>query len=812
MRLESLRVQNFGPFSDFSVDLTTLPEEAKLVAVVGPNGAGKSTLLELFTGGALFRECPTRGSLTSLATSRAAVLEATVVNGSRWTIRHTVDGTSGKGESVVLDEQGRPATSDAKVRSFDAFAASHFPPPAVLYASSVSPQGSGGFLELRAGDRKAVLLRVLGVERLEELAKAARERARAAGVELSTLQARIVDEERRGGNVEEAERAVARAKASAAERAVELRRAEEELAVARELAKDSALARKVYEDAKASRTALQRSVEAKVGEVATLERKVANNRAVLAEAEAIREAVNRQVMLGAQLDEVRQEEAKYGGELRSLRGETAAKNDLRRRLEAAISGEEARANRLREMLQQAPVIQDAAAALPAQRASVEAARECAAEAERRLHELQGKRLAGADERIGRLRTGLVHVRDADQELQSFDAVQSIAFDTLEVDYQSERDATELPFLVEGAEREVLAERDALRKAEAELKRLERLAAPADGMEQNRRFLAEAEENAARAHAEYADTEKAHAELVEQTRQVSARFDGLSITAAKLTRLLEDVRPIAAKAEPLAFATARLEELEPQLAKLRADLQDEQERLASTPEPQPPEQAPDLWRLDDQVSLARDDVQAAARAVGAAEGALEQARASQAALGGLREQLATSQAELADWTRLADDLGRDGLQAAMIDAAGPELAALTNDLLRRTVGSRWTVTFDTQRASADGKKLVEGLDVRVIDTERGRDAQAESLSGGEKVIVGEAVSLALSMLACRRAGIERPTLVRDESGAALDPVNSRHYVAMLRRAADLVGADRVLVVSHSPEVQELCDERIEVGRG
>lgn len=28
----------------------------------------------------------------------------------------------------------------------------------------------------------------------------------------------------------------------------------------------------------------------------------------------------------------------------------------------------------------------------------------------------------------------------------------------------------------------------------------------------------------------------------------------------------------------------------------------------------------------------------------------------------------------------------------------------------------------------------------------------------------------------------------------------------------VTPDRVLVVSHSPEVQELCDERIEVGRG
>ncbi len=32
------------------------------------------------------------------------------------------------------------------------------------------------------------------------------------------------------------------------------------------------------------------------------------------------------------------------------------------------------------------------------------------------------------------------------------------------------------------------------------------------------------------------------------------------------------------------------------------------------------------------------------------------------------------------------------------------------------------------------------------------------------------------------------------------------------AFDPVTSDRVQVVSHSQEVQELCDERIEVGRG
>ena len=36
-----------------------------------------------------------------------------------------------------------------------------------------------------------------------------------------------------------------------------------------------------------------------------------------------------------------------------------------------------------------------------------------------------------------------------------------------------------------------------------------------------------------------------------------------------------------------------------------------------------------------------------------------------------------------------------------------------------------------------------------------------------------------------------------------------YIAMLRRAAEMIGADRVLLVSHAEEVQELCDARIEV---
>jgi exonuclease SbcC len=125
-----------------------------------------------------------------------------------------------------------------------------------------------------------------------------------------------------------------------------------------------------------------------------------------------------------------------------------------------------------------------------------------------------------------------------------------------------------------------------------------------------------------------------------------------------------------------------------------------------------------------------------------------------------------------------------------------------------------VRVESQRPSADGKRMLEGCEVTVLDTAPphggpGREAPGETFSGGERVIISEALSLALSMLACRRAGLEGITLIRDESGAALDPSNARVYMAMLRRAADIVRADKVVFVSHSPEVVEMADAVIEI---
>lgn len=102
-------------------------------------------------------------------------------------------------------------------------------------------------------------------------------------------------------------------------------------------------------------------------------------------------------------------------------------------------------------------------------------------------------------------------------------------------------------------------------------------------------------------------------------------------------------------------------------------------------------------------------------------------------------------------------------------------------------------------------------MRVIDSLKGRDDLVESLSGGEGAIVGEAVALALTILGVECSGQDEVTLVRDETGAALDPANTEAYARMLRRATKQVGARHCIYVSHSSELQAAADARIVIDK-
>lgn len=807
MKFEGLRIRNLGPFGDAELNLEEV--DGRVVAVAGANGAGKSTLLELFAAG-LFRSTPTRGKLAELATGRDSFVEVRAVNGSSYTLRHMVDAVSGKGESLVLDASGSPVLSSGKVREFDSWAASHLPAQEVFFSSVFAAQGSGGFLDMKPGDRKAVLLRTLGIEHLERVAEKAREHERALKHRLDVVTARLNDEKARGLDVAEAEQALAEAKTKAAGVESLLEKAKAELAQAEQDARAVQKAQEASQAHAAAKTELEGRRSNILQRIADLERRIANNRRVLDDARTIRSAVEDVEYLRAKLEALRAKHGDTAKDAQSFDKEAVSWWGRSKDAEQRAASASARIESAKRRLAGRESVERAVAELESLRDAVGKAAQEHLEASEAYDSLSDKTVVGLDERIVGLRSGLSKI--AYEPVGDVSIAQHISRSTIESDDDAAKLAAELPTLKSEGYRRMDAARRVLDSARARLDSAERIAARAPDLDLAQQDLASAqsEHDAAKSEAEAHGrrSSEARAKSDEAAKKAFSLRESINASEARLA----EVEPVAARAKHLDTAEARIDELAPQLDDARRELASinaDVARLGEAPiVPPHPDVEGAQFRVRMNERMSRD----ANAAPPVREHALQQARESAARVAELESERSSVEAELADYAKLATDLGRNGLQAFEVDAVGVELTALVNELLLECVGPRWTVSIETQRNSADGKKTIEGCDVRVIDTERGRDASAESLSGGEKVLVSEAISLALSMLACRRAGIEGVTLVRDETGAALDPSNARGYVAMLRKAADIIGASKVLFVSHSQDVQELADARVLVVDG
>lgn len=798
LRLEGFRIRGFGPFDrEFAVDLTALAPTDRLIAICGENGAGKTTALELALPGAIFRQTPTRGSLVDLATARDAFLEARVVNGASWTIRHLVDKVSGKSEALVLDAEGAPVLPDSKVRSFDAWAAQHMPAPEVFFASVFAPQGAGGFAGAKPSERKEILLGILGPEtqRLEQHAAHAREQLKTAKAALAMLEARIADERTRGGDGDALTAELVQRRGAVTALTAQLERFRADLAAAEQEARNC-------EAAKTAAAAWEKQLNANTEQqgrareaLRGLEEKIRNNQAVLTNAAAIRAAVTRLPQLRALLEQKRAEAA-------VLHAAIQRHGDAQLAESRAESAAAARAASAEKRLEGAAEAEKAAASLPELRAALEKAEADFRSEEYLLEKLRAKRVTGGDGRIEALRGTLEAIA-----FEPVDDVPGFARERLVADDELIELAQTLPGELTALEGEVALQRRLQLAAEQAVRNAEVKAAAGAGMAGARADL-----NAAESEARAAG-ERRMAEGAAKERALFA-LDPLNDEIDTLEAERGQLETVAALAPRLDKAEARLAELTPQAEAAKAEIAGIDVALADMgPMPAWPGE-PDLSGARQHAEGAEGALTAAHRAVAQTEQQLEQAVLSRHRLIEIDHDRTGAEAELADWTRLAADLGRDGLQAMVIDGAIPEVNDMTNDLLHAAFGPRFSVDVRTQSADAKGKRLLETLDIWVIDTgteqHKGREGLIETFSGGEKTILAEALSLALTQLACRLSGAERPTLIRDESAGQLSEGNAPIWMAMLRRAADIINVDRILFVNHDRQTWDLADARIQVG--
>lgn len=189
-----------------------------------------------------------------------------------------------------------------------------------------------------------------------------------------------------------------------------------------------------------------------------------------------------------------------------------------------------------------------------------------------------------------------------------------------------------------------------------------------------------------------------------------------------------------------------------------------------------------------------------------EGARQRARA-------LESELHTARAERGEYDYIANAFGPDEIQLCEIQAAGPGVSAIVNDLLEGCFDNKFEVRFRTQRPRADGKGMVDDFDIEVRNKTLDRVCLVDELSGGQFVLVNEAVNLGIAIYNMRQAeGVQHETLFRDETVGALDAKNAKEYVRMLRRAMDIGGFHQVIFICHSPQVWELADRILQIRDG
>lgn len=791
MRFEKCRFVNMGPFRDWTLDLTQFSSDQKLIALVGLNGYGKSFASETAMIGAFFGAMPTQGKLVNRARAADSMVESTIAHaGRRWTVRHAIDGVKGGHYAVITDaDTGKEHQKKAGAAQLREWAETYLPQRSVIEASLFRFQSSEGFVQMKPGPRMAVLLRVIGVEREERKAELARAKARAEKTKLDDLLRRIGDIRGEDPGVEVAETSLAAAQAAvvAADEAVSL--AKTALASAQQEAAAFAVRQAQREAADQLRATLTEQLSGARTRLASASTALDESRAIQADAEAIRTAAASLEGANAELTRL---ELELVAADKQIASELGPWRDGAERLKAARQRYASAQARLKDE----PAIRAAEASLPELKTKAEAEREAVAALQAEWEALLAAPAAGIVERHGAALTALKEIagRQVDEPFERAQAA-------VEADAKAAAAADEGPKLRSELKARLEVEKAHLAAAERALSEAEKLAARAADLEPARTDLAAAQ-------TEGVSIRDGHAvAVVAALLRTIGRLETATAASEKVAALVP-MRALAGRLLALESSDRRIAELSPLVERETAEVARIEAQVAAV-ETVEVGSKPDVPALESALAAAEETAKLARTEVTRTEHALARSREIEGKVAGLEADRADTEAELADWTRLSIDYGRTGIQADEVDAAGPELTSYINGCLRSCVGTRWTAYVQTQYLDSEGKDFIDGLRIMVIDSLLGEEKEVAEHSGGERTALAEAISSGLTMLGCKRSGFDRPTLVRDESSNYLDEETAPLWIKMMRHVMEFTNADRLLFVSHNPEVRRLADAFIQI---
>ena len=163
---------------------------------------------------------------------------------------------------------------------------------------------------------------------------------------------------------------------------------------------------------------------------------------------------------------------------------------------------------------------------------------------------------------------------------------------------------------------------------------------------------------------------------------------------------------------------------------------------------------------------------------------------------LEKEALSLEKEIGEYQEIARALGKDGIQALLIEEAIPEIEQEANDLLSRLTNNQTQIFIESLRDLKKGGHK-ETLDIKIADSFGLRPY--EMFSGGEAFRIDFALRIAISKLLARRAGTTLQTLIIDEGFGSQDEEGLSLIMDNIYKIQDDFA--KVIIVSHLPSLKE-----------
>ena len=150
----------------------------------------------------------------------------------------------------------------------------------------------------------------------------------------------------------------------------------------------------------------------------------------------------------------------------------------------------------------------------------------------------------------------------------------------------------------------------------------------------------------------------------------------------------------------------------------------------------------------------------------------------------------------DYQTIATALGKNGIQALLIEDAIPEIEHEANELLSKLTDNQAQIFIESLRDLKSGG-TAETLDIKISDAAGIR--AYELFSGGEAFRIDFALRIAISKLLARRAGTSLQTLIIDEGFGSQDDDGLSYIMDALYKIQD--DFKKVIIVSHLPRLKD-----------